>query len=123
MAKDEDRQAREDEDEPGLDEDEQDVEEKAAPRPAPRRPPARTRRARTVESEVSPLSAFLTAFVLLALIIAPVTGIVMYFMRSVESIISVFNTPEGTFMGGFAIGIAAAFVAAIVFGYKSAARA
>ena len=105
-------------------EDEEGEEEKAAPpRPAPRRAASRSAEPKRDLGEVTTLGAFTTFFVFSSLILAPVVGIVLYFMRTSESVISVFKTAEGTFMGGMAIGLLAALVASLVFTYKAVQHA
>jgi hypothetical protein len=105
-------------------EDEEEEEEKAAPpRPAPRRAASRSAEPKRDLGEVTTLGAFTTFFVFSSLILAPVVGIVLYFMRTSESVISVFKTAEGTFMGGMAIGLLAALVASLVFTYKAVQHA
>ena len=106
------------------DEEEEEEEEKAAPpRPAPRRAASRSAEPKRDLGEVTTLGAFTTFFVFSSLILAPVVGIILYFMRTSESVISVFKTAEGTFMGGMAIGLLAALVASLVFTYKAVQHA
>jgi hypothetical protein len=126
-AKPRDEDVDEDLDEEGLEGDkdeEEGVEEKpkekvAVSRPAPRRAIARSVESKRDLGEVTSLGAFTTFFVFSSLILAPVLGIVLYFMRTSESVMSVFKTAEGTFLGGLAIGLLAAFVASLVFTYKA----
>jgi hypothetical protein len=75
------------------------------------------------EEEVSALQAFLLSFIMLSVILAPVLGLGIYFGRSVETISSVFPTPEGTFLGGMLIGVLVAFVVSIIFTRRAVAQA
>ncbi len=67
--------------------------------------------------EISALSAFILSFGLLALIIAPVMGLLVYFFFDVESITAFFQEPEWAFLGGMGIGVVAAFAGGLVFTY------
>ncbi len=116
-------EALEDEElEEGEGEEEAEEEEKA-PRPTPRRAAPRASVQKRDLGEVSAFSAFSTFFVFSSLILAPVLGLMVYFMRTSESVMSIFKTAEGTFLGGIAIGLLAALVASVVFTYKAVQHA
>jgi hypothetical protein len=71
--------------------------------------------------EVSALRAFLTSFILLALILAPSLGLGLYFAW--DMVVETFETPEAAFMGGMGIGMAVSFVIAVLFTRKAVATA
>jgi len=108
-------------DEVGDEEGAEEEEGEEAP-PTPRRP---TPRAQDRESpkpdkgEITALGAFSTAFVFLSLILAPMMGLVMYFLRYIDAVLAFFGTSEACFLGGMGIGLVAAFAGAVVFTYKA----
>lgn len=69
--------------------------------------------------EVSAGRAFLTSFVMFALILAPVLGLGLYFAR--EAVIDTFPTPEEAFMAGMAAGLVVSFVISLIFTRKAVA--
>ena len=71
--------------------------------------------------EVTATQAFLVSFVFFSLILAPVLGLGLYFARSMEFVAESFVTREGTFLGGMAVGVAAAFVIALIFTRRAVA--
>jgi len=98
-------------------EDEEEVPPTPPRRPAPRAPvPEGPKRDK---GEITAMGAFSTSFVFLSLILAPTMGLVMYFLRYVDAVLSFFETSEGCFLGGMGIGLAAAFAGAVVFTYKA----
>ena len=108
-------------DEMGDEEEAEEEDEEEAP-PTPRRPapraPAREAPARD-KREITALGAFSTSFVFLSLILAPTMGLIMYFLRYIDAVLSFFETSEGCFIGGMGIGLAAALAGAVVFTYKA----
>jgi len=70
--------------------------------------------------EVSALRAFLTSFLFLSLILAPVLGLGLYFAWDN---IGALETPEGAFMAGMGIGVAVSFLMAVLFTRKAVATA
>jgi hypothetical protein len=75
------------------------------------------------KGEITALGAFTTSFVFLSLVLAPVMGLIVYFLRYIDAVLAFFETSGGCFLGGMGIGLAAAFVGAIVFTYKAMQQA
>lgn len=73
--------------------------------------------------EVTARSAFTVSFVLFSLLLAPIVGLGAYFGRDISFLQAVFDKPVSVFLGGFAIGILAAFVISIVFTRRAIAQA
>ncbi len=71
--------------------------------------------------EVSALRAFLTSFIMFSLILSPVLGLGMYFIR--DAIVDTFPTAEEAFMFGMALGLVVSFVISVVFTRKAVATA
>ena len=69
--------------------------------------------------EISALRAFLTSLLFFALLLAPVLGLGLYFAWDI--VVDYFSTPEQAFMGGMGLGIAVAFVIAILFTRRAVA--
>ena len=75
------------------------------------------------KGEVTARSAFTVSFVLFTLLLAPIAGLGAYFGRDVSFLQAIFDKPVSVFLGGFAIGILAAFVISIVFTRRAIAEA
>jgi hypothetical protein len=83
--------------------------------------PIRTKVHESGIKEVTALQAFLTSFIFLSLILAPVLGLGLYFAWNI--VVDYFSTPEMAFMSGMGIGLTLSFVIALLFTRKAVATA
>jgi hypothetical protein len=82
----------------------------------------RSTKSSSTKEEVTFKQAFSLSFLMFSVILAPVLGLGLYFVRNAEFLTNIFASREDVFLGGMAIGVALAFVVSIIFTRRALAH-